>query len=116
MAGSSGSELRACSAYRHGVAALSPAAIGEAGSGVRAYAIAPGSIDTPMMGVIERTRGGDERLARAIRGSAPPERPPDLLGALTGSPRATTGGSPGRLFPSTRAPGADPHGLNHPAS
>jgi NAD(P)-dependent dehydrogenase (short-subunit alcohol dehydrogenase family) len=80
-AGVSGSELGAYSASKHGVVALArSAAIEGAGFGVRVNAIAPGSIDTPMMAVIEQALGGDETARRAIRASTPLGRHQDRLG------------------------------------
>jgi NAD(P)-dependent dehydrogenase (short-subunit alcohol dehydrogenase family) len=80
-AGLSGSELGAYSASKHGVIALArSAAIEGAGFGVRVNAIAPGSIDTPMMTVIERSLGGDEAARRALRASTPLGRQQDRLG------------------------------------
>jgi NAD(P)-dependent dehydrogenase (short-subunit alcohol dehydrogenase family) len=71
-AGLSGSELGAYSASKHGVVALArSAAIEGAGFGVRVNAIAPGSIDTPMMAVIEHALGGNAAARRAIRASTP---------------------------------------------
>jgi NAD(P)-dependent dehydrogenase (short-subunit alcohol dehydrogenase family) len=81
-AGLSGSELGAYSASKHGVVALArSAAIEGAEYGVRVNAIAPGSIDTPMMAVIEQALGGDEAARRAIRGSTPLGRHQDRLGS-----------------------------------
>jgi NAD(P)-dependent dehydrogenase (short-subunit alcohol dehydrogenase family) len=80
-AGVSGSELGAYSASKHGVVALArSAAIEGAGFGVRVNAIAPGSIDTPMMAVIEHALGGNETARRAIRASTPLGRHQDRLG------------------------------------
>jgi len=80
-AGVSGSELAAYSASKHGAVALvRTAAIEGARFGVRANAIAPGSIDTPMMGVIERALGGGEQARRAIRAGSPLGRCQDRLG------------------------------------
>jgi NAD(P)-dependent dehydrogenase (short-subunit alcohol dehydrogenase family) len=80
-AGVSGSELGAYSASKHGVVALArSAAIEGATYGVRVNAIAPGSIDTPMMAVMERSLGGDEAARRAIRASTPLGRHQDRLG------------------------------------
>jgi NAD(P)-dependent dehydrogenase (short-subunit alcohol dehydrogenase family) len=80
-AGLSGSELGAYSASKHGVVALArSAAIEGAGFGVRVNAIAPGSIDTPMMTVIENALGGNEAARRAIRASTPLGRHQDRLG------------------------------------
>ena len=80
-AGVSGSELGAYSASKHGVVALArSAAIEGAGFGVRVNAIAPGSINTPMMTLIEHAVGGDERARRAIRASTPLGRHQDRLG------------------------------------
>jgi NAD(P)-dependent dehydrogenase (short-subunit alcohol dehydrogenase family) len=80
-AGLSGSELGAYSAAKHGVVALArSAAIEGAGYGVRVNAIAPGSIDTPMMAVIEDALGGDETARREVRASTPLGRGQDRLG------------------------------------
>lgn len=80
-AGVSGSELGAYSASKHGVVALArSAAIEGAEFGVRVNAIAPGSIDTPMMAVIEHALGGDDSARRAIRACAPLGRHQDRLG------------------------------------
>jgi NAD(P)-dependent dehydrogenase (short-subunit alcohol dehydrogenase family) len=81
-AGVSGSELGAYSASKHGVVALArSAAIEGAGFGVRVNAIAPGSIDTPMMTVIQDALGGNEAARRAIRGSTPLGRHQNRLGS-----------------------------------
>jgi NAD(P)-dependent dehydrogenase (short-subunit alcohol dehydrogenase family) len=53
------------------VALARSAAIERAGVGVRVNAIAPGSIDTPMMAVIGHALGGDETVGRAMRFSTP---------------------------------------------
>ncbi|MFZ0091919.1 MAG: SDR family NAD(P)-dependent oxidoreductase [Solirubrobacteraceae bacterium] len=80
-AGVSGSELEAYSASKHGVVALArSAAIEGAGFGVRVNAIAPGSIDTQMMAVIERALGGDGAARHALRASTPLGRDQDRLG------------------------------------
>lgn len=80
-AGVSGSELGAYSASKHGVVALArSAAIEGAGFGVRVNAIAPGSIDTPMMAVIEHALGGDGMARRALHRSTPLGRHHDRLG------------------------------------
>jgi NAD(P)-dependent dehydrogenase (short-subunit alcohol dehydrogenase family) len=80
-AGLSGSELGAYSASKHGVVALArSAAIEGAGFGVRVNAIAPGSIDTPMMAVIGNALGGDDAARRALRRSTPLGRHHDRLG------------------------------------
>jgi NAD(P)-dependent dehydrogenase (short-subunit alcohol dehydrogenase family) len=47
---------------------------------VRVNAIAPGSINTPMMVVIEHARGGDDTARCAIRASTPLGRHEDRLG------------------------------------
>ena len=87
-AGVSGSELGAYSASKHGVVALArSAAIEGAGFGVRVNAIAPGSIDTPMMTVIEHALGGDAAARRAIRASTPLGGHQDRLGSRPRSPR-----------------------------
>ena len=62
------------------VALARSAAIEGAGFGVRVNAIAPGSIDTPMMAVIEHALGGNETARRAIRASTPLGRHQDRLG------------------------------------
>jgi NAD(P)-dependent dehydrogenase (short-subunit alcohol dehydrogenase family) len=81
-AGLSGSELGAYSAAKHGTVALTrSAAIEGAAFGVRVNAIAPGAIDTPMMGVIERVLGGGEAAQRALWQSTPLGRHADRLGA-----------------------------------
>lgn len=81
-AGLSGSELGAYSASKHGVVALArSAAIEGASFGVRVNAIAPGSIDTPMMAIIEQALGGDDAARRAIRASTPLGRHQDRLGS-----------------------------------
>jgi NAD(P)-dependent dehydrogenase (short-subunit alcohol dehydrogenase family) len=80
-AGVSGSELAAYSASKHAAVALvRTAAIEGARFGVRVNAIAPGSIDTPMMGIIERALGGGENAQRAIRAASPLGRQQDRLG------------------------------------
>jgi len=80
-AGVSGSELGAYSASKHGVVALArSAAIEGAAFGVRVNAIAPGSIDTPMMAIIEHALGGNDTARRAIRASTPLGRQQDRLG------------------------------------
>ncbi len=77
----SGSELAAYSASKHGVVALArSAAIEGAQFGVRVNAIAPGSIDTPMMAIIEHALGGNEAARRAVRASTPLGRHQDRLG------------------------------------
>jgi NAD(P)-dependent dehydrogenase (short-subunit alcohol dehydrogenase family) len=81
-AGLSGSELGAYSAAKHGTVALTrSAAIEGAAYGVRVNAIAPGAIDTPMMGVIEQVLGGGEAAQRALWQSTPLGRHADRLGA-----------------------------------
>jgi NAD(P)-dependent dehydrogenase (short-subunit alcohol dehydrogenase family) len=80
-AGLSGSELGAYSAAKHGVVGLArSAAIEAAGYGVRVNAIAPGSIDTPMLALIEDALGGEETARRVVRGSTPLGRGQERLG------------------------------------
>ena len=80
-AGVRGSELGAYSASKHGTVALArSAALEGAEIGVRVNAIAPGSIDTPMMAVIERALGGDDTARHVLRRSTPLGRGQDRLG------------------------------------
>ena len=68
----SGSDLASYSAAKHGAWALvRTAAIEGAEFGVRVNAVAPGSIDTPMMRALERRLGGGEAAARALHATTP---------------------------------------------
>ncbi|RLV49988.1 SDR family oxidoreductase [Nocardioides mangrovicus] len=76
-----GSELAAYSAAKHGAWALvRTAAIEGAPFGVRVNAIAPGSIDTPMMRALEGVLGGGEAAARALHATTPLGKAQDRYG------------------------------------
>jgi len=81
--GLSGSDLGSYSAAKHGVVALTKtAAVEGAAYGVRVNAVAPGSIDTPMMRVIEAHLGGGEAARRALHGTTPLGRSLDRHGSV----------------------------------
>ncbi|HLH67260.1 MAG TPA: SDR family NAD(P)-dependent oxidoreductase [Solirubrobacteraceae bacterium] len=80
-AGLSGSELGSYSASKHGVVALvKSAALEAAAFGVRVNAVAPGSIDTPLMRLLEARLGGGEAAARRLRAATPLGRWQDRYG------------------------------------
>ena len=82
-AGVAGSDLGAYSAAKHGVVALvKTAAVEGAAYGVRVNAIAPGSIDTPMMAVIEQHLGGGDAARRALHATTPLGRFYDRHGSV----------------------------------
>jgi NAD(P)-dependent dehydrogenase (short-subunit alcohol dehydrogenase family) len=80
-AGVRGSHMAAYSAAKHGVVALVQAAAVEAAPyGVRVNAIAPGSIDTPMMRSLEQSLGGGEEVSRALHATTPIGKADDRFG------------------------------------
>ncbi len=67
-----GSDLASYSAAKHGAWALvRTAAIEGAAFGTRVNAVAPGSIDTPMMRSMEQMIGGGDGAARALHATTP---------------------------------------------
>ncbi len=80
-AGVRGSHMAAYSAAKHGVVALvQTAAVEAAPYGVRVNAIAPGSIDTPMMRSLEESLGGGEEVSRALHATTPIGKADDRFG------------------------------------
>ncbi|HTY72296.1 MAG TPA: SDR family oxidoreductase [Actinomycetes bacterium] len=78
----SGSDLASYSAAKHGAWALTrTAAIEGAALGVRVNAIAPGSIDTPMMHALEAHLGGGPEAARILHATTPLGRHADRYGS-----------------------------------
>ncbi len=71
-AGLSGSDLAIYSATKHAtVAMVKTAALEGAPLGVRVNGIAPGSIDTPLMRVLEERLGGGVEASAALHGTTP---------------------------------------------
>lgn len=71
-AGLSGSELAVYSAAKHGcVAFVRSAALEGAAFGVRVNGVAPGSIDTPLMRLMEDRYGGDAWARQMLWGTTP---------------------------------------------
>jgi len=80
-AGLSGTDLAAYGAAKHGVVSLvRTAAIEGAPLGVRVNAIAPGSIDTPLMSGLERRLGGGADARRMLHAMTPLGRQDDRFG------------------------------------
>jgi NAD(P)-dependent dehydrogenase (short-subunit alcohol dehydrogenase family) len=80
-AGLSGSDLAIYSATKHGTVALvKTAAVEGAPLGVRVNGIAPGSIDTPLMGALESLLGGGLQAATALHATTPLGRAQDRYG------------------------------------
>lgn len=77
----SGSDLASYSAAKHGAWALvRTAAVEAAAFGARVNAIAPGSIDTPLMRALEHRLGGTSEAVRALHGTTPLGRHADRYG------------------------------------
>jgi NAD(P)-dependent dehydrogenase (short-subunit alcohol dehydrogenase family) len=78
----SGSDLASYSAAKHGAWGLvRTAAIEGATFGVRVNAVAPGSIDTPMMRALETRLGGGPAAAQALHATTPLGRHHDRYGS-----------------------------------
>lgn len=78
----SGSDLASYSAAKHGAWALvRTAAIEGAAFGTRVNAVAPGSIDTPMMRALEARLGGGPAAAAALHATTPLGRGADRYGS-----------------------------------
>jgi NAD(P)-dependent dehydrogenase (short-subunit alcohol dehydrogenase family) len=81
-AGLAGSDLAAYAAAKHGAVSLvKTAAVEGAAFGVRVNAIAPGSIDTPLMRHMEERLGGGEEAARILHATTPLGRHADRYGS-----------------------------------
>ena len=81
-AGLAGSDLAAYAAAKHGAVSLvKTAAVEGAAFGVRVNAIAPGSIDTPLMRHMEERLGGGDDAARALHATTPLGRQADRYGS-----------------------------------
>jgi NAD(P)-dependent dehydrogenase (short-subunit alcohol dehydrogenase family) len=78
----SGSDLASYSAAKHGAWALvRTAALEGAAFGTRVNAVAPGSIDTPMMRALEARLGGGPAAASALHATTPLGRGADRYGS-----------------------------------
>ncbi len=78
----SGSDLASYSAAKHGAWALvRTAALEGAAFGTRVNAVAPGSIDTPMMRALEARLGGGPEAAAALHATTPLGRSADRYGS-----------------------------------
>jgi NAD(P)-dependent dehydrogenase (short-subunit alcohol dehydrogenase family) len=77
-----GSDLASYSAAKHGAWALvRTAALEGAAFGTRVNAVAPGSIDTPMMRAMEAMLGGDAQAAALLHATTPLGRSADRYGS-----------------------------------